>query len=233
MTFALSKNFVFFLAASCLLACPTATGRTLEQTAESLARSGHRDDAIRVISDAIKRSPKAASLYAARAKYYIASEKYESGLEDLKKSVLLDPHRAWVYRMMADCDVNLGSFDAAIIDLKKAIAIEPHDEYYKMLGEVFFQLKRYDEAIESFTRGIALNNKGFWLYKSRGDVYFQQRKFQKAVDDYTSVIRIVPKEPMGYGARAKAYERLGRKDLADKDYARGKMGVDFMTDVLR
>lgn len=60
-----------------------------------------------------------------------------------------------------------------------------------------------------------------------------KKKFQKAVDDYTSVIRIVPKDPMGYGSRAKAYERLGKNDLAAKDYARGSKGVDFMTEVLR
>lgn len=154
--------------------------RNLEDTAEMLSKSGHREDAIRVISDAINQNPKSADFYSIRAKYYIASEKYELGLSDLKKAVALDPKRAWVYRMMADCDANLERFEAAIVDLKKAIAISPHDEYFKMLGEMFYQLKRYEEAIDSFTRGIALNSKGFWLYKSRGDIYFQQKKISKS-----------------------------------------------------
>jgi len=235
MTGSARKFLLPLLAASCVLSNVAVFARTLEDTAEMLSRSGHRDDAIRVITDAIKKSPKAASLYSTRAKYYIAAEQYELGLADLKKAVALEPNaqKAWLYRMMADCDANLERFDAAIGDLKKAIAVSPHEEYYKMLGEINYQLKRYDEAIECFTKGIALNKTGVWLYKGRGDVYFQQHKYQKAADDYTNVIRINPKEPMGYGARAKAYERLGRKDLAAKDYAKGSKDVDFMTDVLR
>lgn len=235
MTRSSLKISLSLLAASSVFSVAAVTARTVVDTAEMLSRSGHRSDAIRVTTDAIKQSPRNASLYALRAKYYIAAEEYKLGLADLKKAVTLEPNQnnAWLYRMMADCDANLEKYDAAIVDLKTAIAISPNDEYYKMLGEINYQLKRYDEAISCYNKGIVLNKKGFWLYKGRGDVFFLQHKYQKAVDDYTSVINIVPKDPMGYGARAKAYERLGRKDLAAKDYARGRKDADFMSDILK
>ncbi len=235
MTLSTLFSFLSVGVACSTLLCLPVLAATYEDRAAMLARSGHRDDAIRVMSEAIKLSPKTSSLYSARARYYIDGEHYDLGLADLKKAVALDTNtnKAWLYRMMADCDANLEKYEDAIVDLKKAIAIKPHEEYYKMLGEIYYQLRRLDDAVDSYSKGIAVNNKAVWLYRGRGDIYFQQHKYQKAVEDYSSVIRLAPKEPMGYGCRAKAYERLGRKDLADKDYAKSNKDADFMRDVLK
>ncbi len=54
----LSASFVFVAAV---------TARTVVDTAEMLSKSGHRSDAIRVTTDALKQSPRNASLYALRA----------------------------------------------------------------------------------------------------------------------------------------------------------------------
>jgi tetratricopeptide (TPR) repeat protein len=220
---------------SCIFACTCAHARTYADVAESLFQSGHREDAVRAMGQAIKQTPKNGFLYTTRGRYLLRGEEYVRALPDFTKAIEMDPSQRqdWIYRMRADCYVNLGNFQAAIADLKKAIALKPHDEYYKMLGEVYYQLKRLDEAADSFSKGIAINSKNYWLFKIRGDVYFQQGKFQKAVNDYTSVIRIVPKDPVGYGARARAYERLGLHALADKDIAKTKIDVDFMKDDLK
>ncbi len=232
-SFVLTITSLLFWA--CLFSTAGASARTYEDTAEMLFRSGHRDDAVRVIGDAIKKAPNSGYLYTTRGKYLLRGEHYGLALDDLTRAMTLDPtqRQGWIYRMRADCHVNLGNNAAAIADLKKAIALKPHDEYYKMLGEVYYQLKRYDEAIDSFSKGIAMNGKNYWLYKIRGDIFFQQQKYKKAVDDYTAVIRLMPNEPVGYNSRAKAYERLGMHALADKDLARSKKDDDFMGDLMK
>lgn len=235
MTFSRFNIVSSLLVLACWFSTTGALARSYEEYAEMAFKSGHRDDAVRLIGEAIKRAPKNGNLYTTRGRYLLRGEQYGLALDDLTKAMTLDPsqRQGWIYRMRADCQVNLGNNAAAIADLKKAIAIDPHDEYYKMLGEVYYQLKRFDEAIDSFSKGIALNKKNYWLYKIRGDIFFQQKQYKKAVDDYTSVIRIMPNEPVGYGSRARAYERLGLHALADKDLARSKKDDDIMGDLLK
>jgi tetratricopeptide (TPR) repeat protein len=235
MTFPKLSCITSLFVLACLFSTAGAVARTYEDTAEMLFKSGHREDAVRVIGEAIKKRPKEGYLYATRGRYLLRGENYGLALDDLTKAMAIDPsfRQDWVYRMRADCHVNLGNNAAAISDLKKAIALKPQDEYYKMLGEVYYQLKRLDEAIDSFSKGIALNSKNYWLYKIRGDIFFQQKKYKKAVDDYTAVIRIMPNEPVGYGSRAKAYEKLGLHALADKDLARTKKDNDFMGELMK
>ena len=235
MTLSLIRRTSSLLLLFCLFSTTYAFARTYEETAEMLFKRGHRDDAVRVMGEAIKRAPKNGYLYTTRGNYLLRGEQYGLALDDFTKAMALDPtqRQGWIYRMRADCHVNLGNNSEAISDLKKAIALKPHDEYYKMMGEVYYQQKHLDDAIDSFTKGIALNAKNYWLFKIRGDIYFQQQKYKKAVEDYTSVIRLMPKEPVGYGSRAKAYEKLGLHALADKDLARCKKNNDFMGDLMK
>lgn len=235
MTFSRLRRFSLLIVMACLCSTSYSLARSYEDIAETLFKRGNRDNAVHVMGQAIKQSPKNGFLYATRGRYLLRGEHYNLALADLTKAISIDPatRQDWVYRMRAECYVNLGNNEAAIADLNKAIALKPHDEYFKMLGEVNYQMKRFDEAINSFSKGIAMNTKNYWLYKLRGDVFFQQQKYKKAVEDYTSVIRLVPNETVGYGSRAKAYERLGLHALADKDLARTKKGNDFMDDLMK
>lgn len=231
----LFKNLIVFFSFAAILPGQIAGARSNEDAAELLFKRGHREDAIRSISEAIKKQPKYGPLYTTRGRYHLRNERYELAIADFEKAMTIDPSQKqdWIYRMKAEGNVNLHKFDAAIDDLKKAIALKKNDEYFKMLGEVYYQQKRFDDAIDTFSKGIALNRKNYWLYRIRGDIYFQQKKYQKAVDDYSEVIRIVPNDLTGYGARAKAYEKMGLHALADKDFARTKKDAGIMGDLLK
>ncbi|MBA3855309.1 MAG: hypothetical protein C0507_00220 [Cyanobacteria bacterium PR.3.49] len=229
------NSLVALAAFAAAVSCSTVFARTIEDSAEMLYKSGHREDAIRTITRGIKLAPQHGHLYTIRGRYYLRTERYELAVADFEKAMAVSAHEKqdWIYRMKAEANVNLHRFDAAIADMKKAIALKKNDEYYKMLGELYYQQKRYDEAIDIFSKGIAVNPKSYWLYRIRGDVYFHQKKYQKAVDDYSAVIKIVPNDLTGYGSRAKAYERMGLHALADKDLARTKKDNGLMGDFLK
>lgn len=218
------------------IACGSAFAVSYEENnAEMLFKKGHSEAAIRIITASIKNSSEKGRLYAVRGRFHLHSERFQLAIADFDKAMSIDPSQKqdWIYRMRAEANANLHKYDAAIADLKKAIALKKNDEYFKMLGEIYFQQKHYDEAIDAFSRGIAINRKNYWLYRIRGDIYFSLKKYQKAVDDYTSAIRIVPNDEAGYGARAKAYEKMGLKSLADKDYAKTKRDAELMGDLLK
>ena len=48
-------------------------------------------------------------------------------------------------------------------------------------------------------------------------MYLELAQYQKAIDDYSQVIELNPKDGYAYYCRAEAYEKLGKKDLAEKD----------------
>ena len=56
----------------------------------------------------------------------------------------------------------------------------------------------------------------------RGLCQFFSGKYQRAVDDFSQAILLNPKNAMAYANRAMAYEKLGKKKLAQKDLERAK-----------
>jgi Tfp pilus assembly protein PilF len=47
-------------------------------------------------------------------------------------------------------------------------------------------------------------------------------QYQPAVNDYSTVISNTPKYGAAYCGRARAYEKLGKQDLAEKDREKAK-----------
>ncbi|MFM9458783.1 tetratricopeptide repeat protein, partial [Streptomyces europaeiscabiei] len=57
-------------------------------------------------------------------------------------------------------------------------------------------------------------------FRDLADCYAQSRNYQQAIKNYDKAIELdTDKTPQNYLQRAKAYDSLGKKDLAEKDRA--------------
>ena len=78
-----------------------------------------------------------------------------------ERALALDPSNVDAVGQLAFAYANLGEFDKALEYLDKAILTSPHDRslhfWYGGKAEANFALKRYDQAIESARRTIAIN----------------------------------------------------------------------------
>ncbi len=170
---------------------------------------------------AVASNPNYASAYLIRATVLIRLDQYPEALKDLDTAFKLDPNLkdAYAHKNRSLCLIEAGNLPHALSEMKIAVAQNQHPDghMYKLLGEIYYQLNRFDDARRSYTRAIELIPKDYWNYKERGDIFCELKNYQRAVDDYSKVIRMVPKESIGYRSRAKAYEQLGRKDLAAID----------------
>ncbi len=90
---------------------------------------------------------------------YAQQGKWEEALEAMKRATgLPEPGRAQLHKNMAVCHMALGQHEEAATEFQRAIdeSRYPDPELYVERAKVLFELKRYEEAAESFTKGLGL-----------------------------------------------------------------------------
>lgn len=91
---------------------------------------------------------------------------------------------------------------------------------YQLRGLIHYDLKRFDEAFEDFSKAIALNPKYGFAYMNRGDLYQQRGQLEQALSDYSTAVQLRPNYFPAYFSRSKVYQRLGRWTEALSDCAK-------------
>jgi len=84
----------------------------------------------------------------------------------------------------------------------------------------FFIQKKYDEAIELYTKIINVDGKRADAIEMRGLAYNNLSEYKKALADYNMAIKLVPDNAIYYYNRGYFYYQLGMQDNAVEDYSR-------------
>ena len=97
---------------------------------------------------------------------------------------------------------------------------EKKAEDYYLEGKDYYINGNYDQAIESFTKAIKLNNNLADAYLSRGHAYAVKPNpdLNQAISDFDHAIKINPLEDSAFTGRGLAYARQGKLDLAIADF---------------
>ena len=119
------------------------------------------------------------------------------------------------------------NWSEALEDLKTLTQREPETgSYWFEKGYAEQKLGYTDDAIESYTRVIALNKKDATAYNNRGVGYENKRLYTLAINDYTMGIKTATeyeKDLLGllHLNRGNAYWNLNKKIEACQDYTKG------------
>ena len=79
-----------------------------------------------------------------------------------------------------------------------------NDVYYNNLGETYFSLKSYVDAMMAFEIAIQNNQTNDVYYKNLGETYFNLKRFEEAIPLFLKAIEINPNNPDAYFFKAKA-----------------------------
>lgn len=90
------------------------------------------------------------------------------------------------------------------------------EQYFNQAAK-FYEQKRYDRAIDAYTKAIALTPNDYSLYNNRGLVYYTQRRYTEAINDFNKSIELSPKS-VTYNNRGVAQEDQGNTEQAINDY---------------
>ena len=105
-------------------------------------------------------------------------------------------------------------------EFEQELKINPQNaaaEYY--LGELARQADRLDEAIQHFTRSTRLFPDFAEAYGGLGRSLLDSGKAAAAVSPLETAVKLAPENPTLHLALATAYQRLGRKEDAAREFA--------------
>ena len=127
-----------------------------------------------------------------------------------------------------------GDGDQAQKHFRRVLSLDPdHTQAAKWLrtltklnrakdeGNAAFKARKYREAIELYTKGLAIDptnkNINSRLYQNRAQAHTNLKEYQKAIDDCTRAIETDPTYIKARKTRAKAYGGAGNWDEAVKE----------------
>jgi protein O-mannosyl-transferase len=87
-------------------------------------------------------------------------------------------------------------------------------------GVAFEKAGKPEQAIDDYTRAIALFPSYYEAFFSRGTAYDRMGRFDQAIEDYTSAIFLKPSSYEAYTNRGLAYKKIGRRVEAIADFNR-------------
>ena len=127
-------------------------------------------------------------------------------------------YKGWVKRSA------VVSIDEFVRRATAQLAKRPTALAYSERGSAWYAMGEYDRAIKDHTEALRLErsvqHKGV-KYRNRGQAYLAIGDTEAAINDFSEAIRLIHDRPTClyecYNARAVAYERLGKDELAGAD----------------
>ena len=100
-----------------------------------------------------------AAFYYYREQAAMQARQYQRALDDLAKAIELAPQELLYRAELAVVNIRVGRSEEAIRVLQEALKIEPkYAEAYRLMGQAYIQLKKKDEACESFAKAKELGD---------------------------------------------------------------------------
>jgi tetratricopeptide (TPR) repeat protein len=108
---------------------------------------------------------------------------------------------------------------------KKAIESDPNDPaYYIFLGTIYYQQGKKELTLkellkaEDIVKKIDVKKQPPGLYLSLAGIYAESENYEKAVEYYKKVFDVYGRDPVAQMGLAEVYEKMGKYDLALKEY---------------
>lgn len=204
-------------------------------------------DAIAQFNQAIQLDPNFKEAYSGRGFAQLQLGQLPQALSSYNQILQIDPMAAIAYSGLALVHARLGDDQQAkaetvksasllarqttrhlyhselsLLELNEATAGQtPRSQVWSLIDQGYGQInaKNYRAAVNTFTQAVQLMPSGSARpYIDRGVAYFWLQDYRSAIDDFSTAIRFNPFFVKAYEYRARAYEQVGKSQLARADY---------------
>lgn len=233
------KELLFFFRGNSYLSKGMGMGRENTGTFESSESNALYSNAIKDFTTAIQKNDKFALSYSNRATANMmmaingsigklnfnisenAYKYYQQAYADAVKAIEFDPENLQAYLTKCVVNFTLGNIDQNIQDYQQLIIRTDGAEkglLYWGMGEEYYLLGEYDEAIAGFDRTISILPNFTPAYLSRGKTFAKIGEYEKSLVDINYAIALEPYDSNSYSERGDTYEEMGKYEEAISDY---------------
>lgn len=173
--------------------------------------------AIKDFSAIIRRNPKSTTALVYRAKSYVLSKDFKNAVADCDRILALEPTNVAALYWRGTSRAYVFDMELGLRDLEKARSLKPHAQMFFTSGATYINLDRLNDAIDAYTKTLAMNPRHGLAYMIRGRCYYNLKNYRKAIKDYTLALENNKGYWRIYLLRALAYEKVGDKAKASRD----------------
>ncbi len=168
------------------------TPQKLDSACLQMYAVGLTNEAISILTDAIKRSPGVASHYSTRARFYLELSEQDKAIKDLVKSTSLNPALNEDLRLIGNLYFTRGNFIDAeksfLAETKTSTAPLPHC----YLATVRIAQNRLKDAEAGLDSALKKFPDDASLHQLKGDVYQELQLMERALQEYSISARLDP-----------------------------------------
>lgn len=175
-------------------------------------------------AQASKLAPKNPAYLYGMGQAQIALEHFDKAIDAFNKVVELQPNNRGAHLRLGQCYSSLKKFQQAADEYTKHVAIQKTDDktIYRR-ADAYKKLGHWQNALDDYTLLAKKFPEDEDAHRYMGDCYFQLHQYEKALEEYTNTIKMDPDNAASvYTARANAYLKLGKPDLAKQDMLKAK-----------
>ena len=121
------------------------------------------------------------------------------------------------FRNRANYRRDQGRTEEALADYAAALAIKPDAALYNSRAKLYFNEKKYAEAMENYNQAIALDSTEGEMYINRGAVFALTGRLDLALNDFNKGLALDPAHANGYKNRSLIFQSYGQFDNAIAD----------------
>lgn len=214
--------FLTLLLASCCHSVEAMTERDyLFGQAMNLIWRHHFHQALPLLDRVINIDAGFAEAYYQRGRLFLEIDEHAKAKPDLDRAIRINHSFHDAYESRARWFLEDGKRQEAIQDLTEAIRLDPKNaDLYKTRSKIYVMLNQDDKALADSSRGLELEPTNWTMWDNRARIYFRKGLYQKCVNDLNQAMKCMKaRDDIGeiLAARAKAYDRLGQKNLAEED----------------
>ncbi len=176
----------------------------------------------------VKKQPNSKSTHLELAQLYLQAKRFDDAIDECKAVLKLSPEDSVAYTFMGIAYEEKGNTKTAIDYYNKAIKKSESSEMKGLnpaftesvfrLGRIYMDQKKYDKAIELFTKSVQYNSIDSDARYNLGLAYLRSGKYDQAIEQLSVATRYVPDYYEAQYALGQAYEKKGSKEEAIKQY---------------
>jgi tetratricopeptide (TPR) repeat protein len=147
-------------------------------------------------------------------------ERYLGAQVDLEKALQVFPKIDDLnfYLVLGECHLQRADVTNAIECFSKMTQLKPKNIMgYLRRCQALIDSKQYSKALPDANKFVELSKREGWALALRARVNRLTGHYTEAVNDCTEALKSTPNDFGLYDERSKSYEKLGKKELAEKD----------------